>query len=230
MVRELRWIEPLALALVPVALALCAYFQTENTALLTTLAALAALLPFFMQMEFKRLRARDVMPVVVLSALAVVGRWLCAPLPNFMPVTAIVIVAGLVFGRQSGFLTGALSALVSNFYLGQGPWTPWQMYAWGVAGYLAGLLAPLLAHKGAWRVYLFGACASLLYGAILDSWFVISYVQPFTIEGALAAYAAGLAFNLSHIASTLLFLLLAWQPWRRKLERIKIKYGILEKP
>lgn len=83
--------------------------------------------------------------LVVLAALAAAGRILFAPIPDFKPVSAIAIIAGVVFGRKSGFMVGALAALASNFFFGQGPWTPWQMYAWGLVGYGARLLAAIPA-------------------------------------------------------------------------------------
>ena len=122
--------------LVPAAMIACILLQSLQTALLSTLVLLAALTPFFLAFERQKPRPRDFMPVVVLTALSVTGRLLFAALPNFKPVSAIVILAGVCFGRQSGFLTGALSALVSNLFFGQGPWTPWQMYAWGLMGAL----------------------------------------------------------------------------------------------
>ena len=75
------------------------------------------------------------MPTVVLAALAAAGRILFAPIPDFKPVSAIAIIAGVAFGRKSGFMVGSLAALASNFFFGQGVWTPWQMYAWGLVGY-----------------------------------------------------------------------------------------------
>ena len=138
--KVLAWMEPVLLVLVPAVLILCAYFQVENTALLSLMTVVLALVPYFLRFERRHPRPRDIMPIVVLAAIAAVGRILFAPFPNVKPVTAIVIVSGACLGPQSGFLTGALAALSSNLFFGQGPWTPWQMYAWGLAGYLAGLL------------------------------------------------------------------------------------------
>lgn len=106
--------------LVPAAMIACILLQSLQTALLSTLVLLAALTPFFLAFERQKPRPRDFMPVVVLTALSVTGRLLFAALPNFKPVSAIVILAGVCFGRQSGFLTGALSALVSNLFFGRG--------------------------------------------------------------------------------------------------------------
>ena len=130
--RLLALLEVPALAAVPLVLGVCAYFQVEQGALLTVVVAFAAVGVFFASFEASRPALRQIMPTVVLAALAAAGRMLFAPVPDFKPVSAICILAGAVFGRRSGFLVGALAALVSNFFFGQGPWTPWQMYAWGL--------------------------------------------------------------------------------------------------
>ena len=130
-----------AIIAVPVVLVACAASGFEQTALLSLAVVLVSLGVFFAGFEGSRPRMRDIMPVVVLAALAAAGRILFAPFPDFKPVSAIAIIAGVAFGRRSGFMVGALAALASNFFFGQGPWTPWQMYAWGLIGYLAGALA-----------------------------------------------------------------------------------------
>lgn len=133
--------EIVAIAATPAVLAACAIANFDQTALLTLVVVLASIGIFFASYEASRPRLRDIMPTVVLAALAAAGRILFAPIPDFKPVSAIAIIAGVAFGRKSGFMVGALAALASNFFFGQGPWTPWQMYAWGLVGYGAGLLA-----------------------------------------------------------------------------------------
>ena len=134
-------VEAVALAAPVLALLACAYLQIEQSALLTLLVGCAALAVFFCGFEAGRPALRQVMPTATLAALAAAGRILFAPIPDFKPVSAICIIAGVVFGKHSGFMVGALAALCSNFFFGQGPWTPWQMYAWGLVGYIAGALA-----------------------------------------------------------------------------------------
>lgn len=141
--------EVLAIVAVPVVLVACAASGFEQTALLSLAVVLVSLGMFFAGFEGSRPRMRDIMPVVVLAALAAAGRILFAPFPDFKPVSAIAIIAGVAFGRCSGFMVGALAALASNFFFGQGPWTPWQMYAWGLIGYLAGALVQTGLFSGA---------------------------------------------------------------------------------
>ena len=215
------------LVLVPAVLMICAWTGAESTALLTLLAVCAALVPFFLRFETERPKPREMMPVVVLSAVAAAGRILFASVPNVKPVTAIVILCGVCFGRQSGFLCGALAAFCSNLFFGQGPWTPWQMYAWGLTGFLAGVWeAAGVVRRFRGAVYGYGVLAALLFGVIMDSWYVVGFVTPLTWQGALAGYAAGVPSTLTHAGATLVFLLLLYAPWRRMLLRIRLKFGI----
>lgn len=230
--KVLSILEVLVLILIPVTLGLCAYFQFDQTALLTMAVAIAGVLVFFLGYESSRPSLRQIMPTVVLSALAAAGRVIFMPIPNFQPVTAICVVSGAVFGRRSGFMVGALAALVSNFFLGQGPWTPWQMYAWGMIGYFAGVLADHGWFKYKAAIYVYGIFASVSFGLLLNTWFLIGFVHPITLEAALLAYGAGLVTDAFHAASTVVFLLAIYLPWRKKLERIKKKYdlGIPDQP
>ncbi|MGN0301281.1 MAG: ECF transporter S component [Anaerotardibacter sp.] len=210
---------------VPAALIACAYFQIEQAALLTLLVVVVSLAIFFKDFEIRKPALRQIMPTVVLAALASAGRILFAPIPDFKPVSAICIISGAVFGRQCGFMVGALAALCSNFFFGQGPWTPWQMYAWGLIGYLSGVIFQRCELKTP-AVLVGGFVSALLYGLILNSWYVVGYVNPLTLPGALMAFGAGLPFDIVHGIATAVFLSVLYVPWRRKLERIKRKYGL----
>ncbi len=242
-------VECASLAITPVVLVACAIADVEQTALLSFVVVLASLGVFFASYEASRPRLRDVMPTVVLAALAAAGRILFAPIPDFKPVSAIAIIAGVAFGRKSGFMVGALAALASNFFFGQGPWTPWQMYAWGLVGYGAGLLAAIPAGRASASaqssartgasstrfvdahplvVYAYGFIACLGYGFILNAWSILSFfhAQAQGIAGIAAVYAAALPFDLVHGAATVVFLVALYAPWRRKLERVKRKFGL----
>ncbi|MCL2756966.1 MAG: ECF transporter S component, partial [Coriobacteriia bacterium] len=134
--------------------------------------------------------------------------------------------AGLCFGRQSGFMTGALAALVSNLFFGQGPWTPWQMYGWGCMGYVAGALQEQGVFKHQILVYVCGFIAPICYGLLLDTYFFIGFVGETTLAAAAVAYSAGLLASLAHAIATVVFLIPLYMPWRKKLHRLKRKYGI----
>lgn len=100
------------------------------------------------------------------------------------------------------------------------------MYAWGMVGYFASVLAEKGLFDKKWVIYVYGFVASVLYGLLLDTWHIIGFVHPITVESATLAYIAGLTFNIPHAISTVLFLLAIYLPWRKKLERIKTKYAL----
>ena len=118
------------------------YIVMNSDILLGLIFLAACAIPFFLVFEKKKPRARELVPIAVMAALGVVGRTLFSliPLPNFKPVSAIVIITAVAFGPETGFLTGAVTGFLSNFIFGQGPWTPWQMFCWGMIGFVAGLL------------------------------------------------------------------------------------------
>ena len=221
-----KLLEAASLISVPVVLIICVLFEIEHSALVTTLVVVIALVPFIIGLERDELKPKNIMPIVVLSALAVAGRILFAPFPNIKPVSAIVIVAGVIFGRRSGFITGMLAALVSNIFFGQGPWTLWQMYAWGLMGYGAGALASHDILKGRVSVMVYGALAPIGYGLILDSYYFIGFVGENNLAAAVLAYGIGLTASIPHALATVVFLALIYLPWAKKLARIKQKYGI----
>lgn len=216
---------PMLLA-VPAVLLACGYLQVKATAALTMLVTVACLGFFFVGYDRSRPSMRQIMPTVVLASIAAAGRVLFAAVPDVKPVSAIVIVAGASLGRRQGFMTGALAALASNLYFGQGAWTPLQMYAWGLIGYLAGVLADAGLMRSPAVVCGWGLLSGLLYGAILNSWHVLGFVRPLTWQTALAAFAAGFPLDLVHGVSTAAFLALIWVPWRQAILRVVSKYGL----
>lgn len=218
--------EMIAILGVPVVLVLCMVYQVEQTALLSLVMVLACLLIFFAGFENVRPRLRDTMPIAVLAALAAAGRILFAPIPGFKPVSAIAIIAGAAFGRRSGFLVGALAALVSNFFFGQGLWTPWQMYGWGLVGYLGGLLAQTGLLQKEWVLVVYGFLSGLIYGLVLNLWSIIGFYHPETLAQAALIYAAALPFDCIHGVATVVFLLALYTSWQRKLVRVKRKFAL----
>ena len=98
------------------------------------------MLPFLLVFEGRRPKARELVTIAVLCAIGIAGRGLFFMLPQFKPVLALTIIAGVAFGGEVGFLVGAMTMLTSNMIFGQGPWTPWQMFAMGIIGFLAGVL------------------------------------------------------------------------------------------
>ncbi|MBR5519377.1 MAG: ECF transporter S component, partial [Clostridia bacterium] len=150
-------------------------WRGEHFLLLSLLAAVLTVVLFLTGFEKKSVGARRLVIVAVLIALSIVGRLI----PFFKPVTAVTVIAAIWLGGESGFLVGAFSALLSNFYFGQGPWTPFQMLAWGLIGLTAGALAQPLRKN---RVFLliFGVVSGILYSLVMDVWTVLWYGEGFS--------------------------------------------------
>lgn len=167
--------------------------------------------------------------ISVLCAIAVIGRAAFAFIPQFKPVAAIVIISAVCFGGETGFLVGAISAFVSNFFFGQGPWTPWQMFSFGIIGFIAGVLYQTgILRRRRMSLCLFGfLSAAFIYGGIMNPASVVIWQSSPTKEMFVSAYAMGLPFDLIHGASTAIFLWLGAIPMCEMLDRIKTKYNML---
>ena len=200
-------------------------FRDKQYAWMSLGIAVAACIPFFLTFEKGKAGTRQMIAVAVMIAIAVVGRLIFAPLPGFKPVTAIVVIAALYLGGEAGFVTGALAALVSNFFFGQGPWTPFQMFTWGLIGLAAGLLAaPLKKHLVLLLIY--GAAAGVVFSLLMDVWTTLWYDGAFNLTRYLAAVVTAGPFTLEYGISNVIFLLVLAKPVGGKLERIRTKYGL----
>jgi len=196
---------------------------------LVSLVLLAAALGLFaLNFERRRSRTRELVLIAVLVALAVASRAAFFWAPQVKPIMAVVIVAGIVLGARSGFATGALSALVSNFIFGQGPWTPWQMLGFGLISAMAALLfAPGRLPRNRWLVAAFGGLSTLvIYGVLVDTSSVLLYAQTLSWSTAWPIYAAGVPFNAIFAASTAIFLVLFGPALEGALTRVRTKYGL----
>ena len=203
-------------------------FENKQYVAVCLLLIIYAMIPFFAGFERRKPKAREIVILAVLIAVATAGRAAFFMVPNFKPILAIVIITGVALGKESGFLVGAMSAFVSNFLFGQGPWTPWQMIAMAVVGYLAGLIFHRYSGRiNRFALIAFGAIAAFaIYGLIVDLWTILVMTPEPTLETAVMVYSAALYFNLIHAAATVVFLLLLGKPMIEKLERVKVKYGM----
>jgi energy-coupling factor transport system substrate-specific component len=222
----LKIVQPITIVLCAALLVAMAILDVQQTALLSLAVVILAMVPYFLRFERLRPKPRDIVPIVVLSVIAALGRALFTFAPNIQPVTAIVIISGVVFGSQAGFLTGALSALASNMVMGQGPWTPWQMLAWGLIGYVAGLLSSTIVFRKNVFLLIYGFIASFAFGWIMNVWNVYGFVENASWQAFVVSTVASSYFDLIHAISTVVFLGLIAIPWRKKLLRIKQKYGM----
>ncbi len=205
------------------------YLDDRKYYFISSLIILETLLPFALVFENRKPQAREIVTISVLCAIAVVGRLAFTALPQFKPTLAVVIISGIAFGGEAGFLVGAVSAFVSNFFFGQGAWTAWQMFSFGIVGFVSGVLfAKGLLRKNKVELCIFGFFATLvLYGGIMNPSSVILWQEKPTMEMFLSSYVMGLPFDLIHAVSTLLFLWFAAEPMCEKIERIKQKYGLI---
>ncbi len=163
--------------------------------------------------------------VAALAAISVAGRVAFSPIPNVVPSTDIALIAGYTLGGAPGFAVGALTGLVSNFWLGQGPWTPWQMAGWGLTGVLgAGLAAATGRQVG--RIGLAAVCAlaGFAYGALLDFSLMVTYGGEQSLDRFLALSARGLPFNIAHAAGNAALALVAGPAMARMLLRYRGRF------
>lgn len=200
-------------------------FDEKKFAWLSLAATVMAILLFYAGIEKKIVGTRRIVIISVMTALSVIGRFIFAAIPGFKPITAIVVITAVWLGPESGFMVGSLSAVISNFYFGQGPWTPFQMFAWGLIGLIAGYLGKYLK-KNRPLLAVYGALAGVFFSFVMDIWSVLWANSTFNKNMYLAALITAIPYTISYAASNVIFLLLLGKPFGDKLERVKIKYGV----
>ena len=195
----------------------------------STLVILEILIPFLLAFEGRKPQARELVVIAVLCALAVASR-AAIPIPNFKPMFAVIMLSGIAFGPEAGFLVGAISAFASNFFYGQGAYTPWQMFAYGAGGMLAGFVfGKKWLPREPMAMAIFGYLAVLLFiGPILDTCSVFLTLPEISLKSAWPLYVSGFPVNLSQGACTFLTTLLFGRPLLEKLDRVKTQYGMME--
>ena len=205
-------------------------FDDRRFNFISTLIIFQTMIPFALVFESRKPLARELVIIAVLCVLTVAGRSAFFMLPQFKPVVAMVILAGVAFGGEAGFLVGALSGFISNMFFLQGPWTPWQMFAFGIIGFLGGVLFQkgLLRRTPASLAVYGGLATLIIYGGIMNPHAVITFQPNPTAGMFLLAYLQGLPFDLVHAAATVTFLAVISRPMLEKLDRVKVKYGLVE--
>ncbi len=196
-------------------------FDEKRYLILSLGIAVLAILLFMTGIEKKNIGSRRMVIVAVMTALAVIGRFI----PLFKPITALCVMAAIYLGAEAGFLCGALSVLISNIYFGQGPWTPFQMLGFGLIGLIAGYLSEPL-RKSRVLLILYGVLAGVAYSMMMDVWTVLWYSGSFDWSLYLTALVSALPFTALYAVSNAGFLLLLRKPMGEKLGRIKLKYGV----
>ncbi|MFR1220908.1 MAG: ECF transporter S component [Oscillospiraceae bacterium] len=221
----------LILLLIPLTLFIGAYyFDGRKYYFISLLILLECMLPFFLIFEGRKPQARELVLIAVLVALNVAGRAVFFMLPEFKPVVAMTILAGVAFGGETGFLVGAMTMLVSNMLFSQGQWTPWQMFSMGIIGWLAGVLY----RKGVLRrsrisLCIFGViCSTIVYGGIMNPASALMWAHTINWNILKSYYLTGIPVDLVRAIATFIFLWLGAEPMLEKLDRIKTKYGLAE--
>ena len=195
---------------------LAAALVVQDGALATLLGAAALVVAGVAWFEAGTDSTRELAVVATLAAAAAAGRVLFAAVPGVQPVTVIAIVAGASLGVRAGAATGALAALVSNFFLGQGIWTPQQMLGWGACGAVGALLAPALRNR--WALAAVAAVLGFAFSVSMDVWLWYGF-SPHTFPALAAVVGRGLWFDVSHAAGNVMIALAAGPELRRMLDR-----------
>ena len=206
------------------------YLGDRKYYFIALLVLLECIAPFFLVFEGRKPQARELVIIATLCAIAVAGRAAFFMFPNFSPVIGLVIISGVAFGGESGFLVGAVTMLVSNIMFSQGPWTPWQMFAMGIIGFLAGVIFRKgLLRRSKVSLCIFGAISAVvIYGGIMNPAAVLIYAGGLDFKMLVSHYLMGFPLDCVQAAATVITLALVAQPMLEKLDRIKVKYGLVE--
>lgn len=206
---------------------------TSSYAVVSLIVIGCAMLPFFVSFERSRPKAREVVMMAVLCAIAVASRAVFAYTPSFKPTAAIVMICGIAFGPRSGFMAGAVTMLASNMIFGQGPWTPWQMLSFGACGLVFGALADkgfIPKDHVPWKKLqtvsvLAASFIVFIAGPVLDTSTLFFMVSTITPQATAAVYLAGVPWNCMLAAATFITLMLAANPLLGIISRVEKKYG-----
>ncbi|MCR5332224.1 MAG: ECF transporter S component [Lachnospiraceae bacterium] len=196
-------------------------FDEQKHLIVSLTVALLSLLLFYTGFEKKSTGTRRMVLVAIMTAISVLGRFI----PFFKPITAITVITAMYLGSEAGFLVGSLSALISNFYFGQGPWTAFQMLSWGLIGWIAGVIAVQLK-KSNILLYAYGVLSGIAFSLIMDIWTVLWYNAGFDTKLYIASVTAAIPHTVLYAVSNVIFLVVLARPFGEKLERIKLKYGV----
>ncbi len=214
-------------AVIPAVIALgIVLFKDRKYNIISIAIAFLTCVPFFFRFEKQKTGVREMVVIAVMTAISVVGRMVFAPIPFFKPVTAIVIITAIAFGGQAGFIVGSFTAIVSNIYFGQGPWTPFQMLSWGLIGLVVGLVTTRKKKVGFIFLALAGIIGGAAFSLLMDVWTTVSAGGTFTFDRYLMYVVSALPVTITYMYSNVIFLLVLTQPILNKLNRVKTKYGL----
>ena len=204
------------------------FLRSEDYLILSFAVLVECMIPFFVLFEGRKPHARELVLIAVLCALGVAGRMAFAFIPQFKPVLALTVVCGAMLGGESGFLVGALTMLLSNILFQQGPWTPWQMFAMGLVGFVAGLLFfGKEKRKKRGFLCLSGFVSALVLYGVLMNFASAMLVRAYTsLPVFLSYFVAGFPMDIVHATASVLFLFFGADPLMNQLQRIRQKYKL----
>lgn len=218
--------EALVLLLALIAVALGSFLLPIRQVLLLSLILIFIAMAFFLIIFEKSNRSSREMTVIAsLIAITVAARSVFYMLPQFKPVGALVIIAGATLGPEVGFIVGSMTMLVSNIFFSQGPWTPWQMIAFGIIGFVAGLLVQTnILQQKRLPLAIFGFLSIfILYGGIINPASVLMFTTELNARMLLLSYVSGAPMDLVHASATVIFIWFLAKPLIKKLNRIQAK-------
>ncbi|MGI6588848.1 MAG: ECF transporter S component [Peptococcia bacterium] len=198
-----------------------------NWAIIAVFSTLLFILFFFWRFEKAEISAKEIALIATMATLAAISRVPFAVLPSIQPTTFLVMITGYVFGTRIGFVVGALAALVSNFFLGQGPWTLWQMLGWGVCGSMAAFLAKREKGFNLKKFTVLTAFCGYLFGWIMNIWHWVGFVYPLNIKTFLVTYIASFPFDTLHVVGNIVFSVVLGQIFYTVLKRFQRKFRVV---
>ena len=191
------------------------------------IAAFLSCIPFYITFEKSKATSKEIMLVALMTAFSVCGRIMFSFIPFFKPITAFTIISGMYLSAPAGFICGSFSALISNIYFGQGPWTLFQMISWGLIGFISGVIGEKLLEK---RIILviYAFISRVLFSLIMDLWTVLNIDKEFNFSRYIIQLISSFPIMIIYSLSNIVFLILLQKPIGKKLKRAKKRYGIFE--
>lgn len=202
------------------------FLADRRYTLVSIIIAFVSCAAFYLAYEKREGSIRRMVMIAVMTAITVTGRLIFGMVPGFKPMSAIIILTGMFMGPESGFLVGSLSALTSNVFFGQGPWTPFQMLTWGVIGLLSGLPGIRWVLRKRVPLVIWGMMMGMLYSGIMDIWTVLDLTGTWTWKRYVMALGTAVPYIIAYMSSNVVFLMVGLKPIGEKLERIQVKHGI----
>ena len=200
--------------------------MNDNYALIISCSVFAVICLSFYYFEKSNMGTKEIALIATLSAFAAICRIPFVVVPNIQPTTFIVSISGYIFGPFAGFLVGSTAAFTSNIFLGQGPWTPWQMFSWGLVGTISGVIGRKYKNISVVKYSLICFSFGFMFDWIMNLWHVLGFIKPLNINTIILAYLTGLTFDIMHACGNFVFSMIFYEKFRNILLRFNHKLHI----